>query len=628
MEDIQKLTKQKTYADLPEDVLLFLSDVDAVDQAEVFLKKYEAKNQDASLLLGISEQIVLGEKALEDFPKILQDFFGIEQSKTTTAAAEYVTMRLLPIAGAIGDVSGQIVKWGGKLDTLKQTQGTVLPQATAEQFVEHVMAELRMTQAEPDPIARHRLLLILSSYVKGVRDLSETKEALMRSEKIGGMELPEDIANELLTYINDKKKFLKIIDASKEEMKSSAPTKPVVQVPPRPRVLRDIRPAQQIQKPVVPPVPPPSPVVFVEKKPVPKPPVPAPTPLPAIKKQEPVVKEEEFGKAEEREAKEMATKRAGIMQSTKEVVPADQIAQMILHKTNLSLRQEIQKRFVSLVDLRLRGVRDADQTRRQLAQSIEQGGLGISGGSLVQISDLLEQEVGRVHQPHVQKIIQEKQQSFQVQQQKRVQQGEVDHRESQLLSKRYVSITGKAPTESIAPTYASGTRATASQSVSEHLDRQEEKIDRARVKQVIEAARPLAPVTSVSHSSQTILPSGDRPKVQDVHFAKHLEGPVEELKRMSLVDFRRLASSTSQSVQHMLDKIELLREQGPDRLVAGIQAWKQSPLHLSYVALAKEAVLSGQSLRSLLAEKRKNAPDDLTDEELNAIITLNDKLRY
>ncbi|HBK33971.1 TPA: hypothetical protein DEP34_02115 [Candidatus Uhrbacteria bacterium] len=617
---MEDTTHNRTYADLPEDVLLFLSDVDAVDQAQAFLKKYGGKEEDAALLLGTGEQIVLGAKALEDLPKILTDLFGIEESKVAVAAAEYATVRLLPIAGAIGDVSGQIVKWGGKLGDLSQNQGAILPQVTAEQFVAHVIEELKITEAEPDPAAQHRLLLLLSSYVKGIRDLSETKDALMRGEKIGGMELPEEIADELLSYVNDKMKFLRIADAKKEEP-SHTSTKPVVQALPRPRVLRDIKqPTPPLaQKPVEPKpvVPPPVSPPAVSTKPL----------APIIKKPEPV-KEEDFGKAEEREVKEIANKRAVATSFSKETVQTDQIAQMILQKINLPLTDQLQKRFAALVDARLCGVRDADQTRQHLAKPILQGGLGMAGEMLVKVSDILEEEVGRVFKPHGEKIAQEKQKSFQEQRQKSEQKKEVDTRESQLLSKRYASITGKAPTESVEPMHATGVRVTASQSISEHLDRQEEKIDKAKVRQVIEAAKPPAFVSTVSHSTPTILPAGDRSKVQDVHFAKHLEGSVEELKRMTLVDFRRLASSASASVDRVVDKIELLREQGPDRMVAGVQAWKQSPLYLSYVALAKEAVLSGQSIKALLAEKRKMAPDELGNEELDAIMSINEQLRY
>jgi hypothetical protein len=188
-------------------------------------------------------------------------------------------------------------------------------------------------------------------------------------------------------------------------------------------------------------------------------------------------------------------------------------------------------------------------------------------------------------------------------------------------------MTGKAPQEGIEPMHATGTRTTAARSVAEHLDRQEAMVDKEKVKQAIEEAKPQSVVATVTHSAQTILPSG-RPQVQDVRAVKHLEGTVEELKRMTLTDFRRLAPTPTISVQRILDKLALLREQGPDRLVSGVEAWKHSPLYTAYVALAKEAVLSAKSLRTLLSERRATSQDELTDEELTAIISLNDQVRY
>jgi hypothetical protein len=499
----------------------------------------------------------------------------------------------------VGDVSGWIVKWGGKLDELTQGQNAILPQVTSDQFVSGVIEELKIAEAEPDLASRQRLHGLLVSYVKGVRDFGETKDALTRGQKIGGMELPEDIANELLSYVDEKKKFLRVADVDANGRPSA---RPAVRES-SPRILRDIK----------------------------RPPVPVPKSADDID-----VSVGADGRSSDANIRTsvgadgrppLRTPMTSAPSTEKEEDKAQQITEAIVQYLHLPPHEQMQKRLMALVDARVRGIRDARQTCERLALPLTQGGMGWSGDRLKTACDILEKTVGKGQQEHQEKMIKEKQQRAQTVAQKQAQKSEVDHKESQLLSQRYATITGKVPQEGVDPVHAAGTRTTAARSVAEHLDRQEAMVDKEKVKQAIEATKPQSVVAAVTHSAQTILTSG-RPQVQDVRTVKHLEGTVEELKRMTLTDFRRLAPTPMIAVQRILDKLELLREQGPDRLVSGVEAWKHSPLHAAYMALAKEAVLSAKSLRTLLSERRATSQDELTDEELSAVIALNDQVRY
>jgi hypothetical protein len=116
--------------------------------------------------------------------------------------------------------------------------------------------------------------------------------------------------------------------------------------------------------------------------------------------------------------------------------------------------------------------------------------------------------------------------------------------------------------------------------------------------------------------------------MQEIAFSKRLVGPVEELRTLGLLDFRRLSKDPRQAATKVKDKVGLLENEGYDKKIEGIKAWRSSPLSQLYIELTRTAVLKGIPIPELLAQRRAAKEETLTDEELKELIALNAELRF
>lgn len=131
----------------------------------------------------------------------------------------------------------------------------------------------------------------------------------------------------------------------------------------------------------------------------------------------------------------------------------------------------------------------------------------------------------------------------------------------------------------------------------------------------IAAARPTMPASS------------SRPTLHDIKPVPKVMGPLEELKFLDLVNFRRLGKTPADMTAKVFMKIKLLEKEGYDKMIAGIKAWRQSPVNKMYLAAGQEALAKGVSVKDLAAG-RKNTTDYLSLEEIVAISGLNSKLLF
>lgn len=274
----------------------------------------------------------------------------------------------------------------------------------------------------------------------------------------------------------------------------------------------------------------------------------------------------------------------------------------------------LRERCTKLIESRVRDVRTPEQMRAQLEKAVDKGGLGVTGQRL---SDMLALIEGRVlaFQGNV----------SQEEQRKRIDQRaglpdktQLAKNEETLLTKRYVALTGKVPDAHIAPAAPSVSRTSVAISAHHEQIAREGKIDTAKVKEAVQGAK-----------QSSILPRPKAtPSMQEVTFEKRLSGPIDELSSLTLTDFRRLSKDPMQAATKVKDKVHLMEEQGYDRLVEAVQAWRSSAFNQMYVDLTREAVLTGTSAAEILSRKRVAGEETLSDEELKAVMKLNADLRF
>lgn len=136
---------------------------------------------------------------------------------------------------------------------------------------------------------------------------------------------------------------------------------------------------------------------------------------------------------------------------------------------------------------------------------------------------------------------------------------------------------------------------------------------------------PPKPLVAANRPAPT--PSA-RPQMHDVRPMPKVMGPVEELQFLDVINFRRLGKTPEERTAKILAKIKLLEEDGYDKMILGVKAWRQSIVNRLYLALVKEAVIKGLPLEQELKARLQENPESLGPEEVQAIIALNSKLVF
>ena len=137
----------------------------------------------------------------------------------------------------------------------------------------------------------------------------------------------------------------------------------------------------------------------------------------------------------------------------------------------------------------------------------------------------------------------------------------------------------------------------------------------------VELAPPLPPKPPPTMAiPQT---SGGKAKLEDVAYRPRLMGPMEELKEMSLLDFRRLSPKVKVSIDKISAKIELLGQESYQNKIRGIQAWQGSPVNSLYKAILNESLRKSLTVNQVIEEKQKRSEETLKPEEFKAVVELN-----
>ena len=118
-----------------------------------------------------------------------------------------------------------------------------------------------------------------------------------------------------------------------------------------------------------------------------------------------------------------------------------------------------------------------------------------------------------------------------------------------------------------------------------------------------------------------------KPAVAEVKFKPQLLGPLDELKSLTLTDFRRLAETPQIAAHKILEKIKVLELDSFGQKIQGIKAWQQSQISRLYRAMGEQSLVEGKPITAVMAQNQAAGRSSLTAEEFSAIADLNQKLR-
>jgi hypothetical protein len=109
---------------------------------------------------------------------------------------------------------------------------------------------------------------------------------------------------------------------------------------------------------------------------------------------------------------------------------------------------------------------------------------------------------------------------------------------------------------------------------------------------------------------------------------QRISGPLEEISSMTLSEFRRLSKSPKEAVAKIGNMFKLLEEEGFNKKMAGIKAWRQNTVNQLYLSIGQESLIEKKDIQKIIENRKANQKDYLSKDEFDAIMELNKKLRY
>ncbi|MDP2736309.1 MAG: hypothetical protein Q8O59_00805 [bacterium] len=152
-----------------------------------------------------------------------------------------------------------------------------------------------------------------------------------------------------------------------------------------------------------------------------------------------------------------------------------------------------------------------------------------------------------------------------------------------------------------------------------------------------EAKSTLPPPASRDSSSMPLikrrfeaenLSHNQKVKVEDVKYVPRVMGPLDEIKYMDLINFRRLDRDPLKSADKIKSKIILLEEENYAKKLEGIKFWRQSPINKLYLEIGSLSISENKPVDVIIEERKINNQEYLTADEFKVIMDLNKSLRF
>jgi len=225
------------------------------------------------------------------------------------------------------------------------------------------------------------------------------------------------------------------------------------------------------------------------------------------------------------------------------------------------------RRLRGLIQLRLKDVRAEAETRDWLIRPLEKGGLGLLPNQAEEILKLCRQAMAGGHSNEVPLL----------------------KKPMPFMNQRPVVPADRMISAPVAPPALAKT-STSPLLIKEGVN----KPTTAPLRGAPPLQRPVRDVVTPQPARQTTV------------------GPVEEIRLLTLTDFRRLASDPAKAAGLLKQKFLNLKTESYLFYLDAMSAWRQSPLYLEYTGKVAEALNSGKKLAEVLQDKSKVQLNEMT----------------
>ncbi|MBI3963771.1 MAG: hypothetical protein HY341_02110 [Candidatus Kerfeldbacteria bacterium] len=354
------------------------------------------------------------------------------------------------------------------------------------------------------------------------------------------------------------------------------------------------------------------------------PPVPVPPPPPPPKPQTPgSAAAYEYDAQDAEEIRDQAMRLAGI-EPKGSAQDYDRIIDHIIQEHRLAFDDAIlEKRFRTMVTARLKDIRGSIETKERLQRAVKIGGLGFDDATASAVMGAVEKYASRVRQgevirpptppvpaptpaassPHEQMLSRIREQ----------------------IAKPSVpppppapSVPSPAPVSPLPPPPT----------------------PTVQVREPVFKSLPATPAPAISATPTVPVPPivrpplrrpmefSDKPRMADIRAPYRVLGPVDELRTMTLDEFRRLGTTVADATKKLLEKINLLEEESFTKRAEGIAAWKRSPVNQLYLDIGRASMETAKPVEDVIRERQQAGIPTLTIDEFTGVVDLNLLLRF
>lgn len=144
------------------------------------------------------------------------------------------------------------------------------------------------------------------------------------------------------------------------------------------------------------------------------------------------------------------------------------------------------------------------------------------------------------------------------------------------------------------------------------------------------APPPMAATLASPASTPTVQRSRvlERPRVADVSRPNRTFGPAEEMRSLTLAEFRRLGQGAGESTRKLLDKFRHLQQESFKLWADAISGWRQSDVYRLYLDMGRDSLEQNIAITEIIQGRaRKNQPY-LSEHEFTALADLNRQLQH
>lgn len=401
--------------------------------------------------------------------------------------------------------------------------------------------------------------------------------------------------------------------------KTPIPVPPPATTPPPPPVNLPVAEPKPVPPPPSPKplAPPPAPVTTAKVQPV-RPMTPPITPATPTG---PVAPTQAYSDDDAAEIAQQARKLQTM--AAPSVASLDDIAQEIIAQHHLAFHDELlAKRAVAILKARLKDIRNQDETLMMLVRGPKVGGLGLDEEIAKGVSNSLEQRVG---------VVKER--------------GLVRPPEpiAPPPPPAMPPLAAKAP-DPMPPLYRNSASASARPMM-------------PPLPTAVPPAPPLKPVvpppaikrpadippppTISSDKTATAQPVKtppapsvvkrarmiERPAIADITRPTKMLGPAEEMRTMTLTEFRRLGQGANESTKRLLEKFHDLQRESFTLWADALQGWRQSEVYQLYLAMGRQSMEQGMAISEVIKQRTTANQLYLSEHEFTALADLNRQLQ-